>query len=55
MRPLNKKEAAEEATNVVQKLSGDSLSLGDQQFTFDSVAGETESQVSPLALKCHVA
>lgn len=44
MRPLNKKEAAEEATNVVQKLSGDSLSLGDQQFTFDSVAGETESQ-----------
>jgi hypothetical protein len=46
VRPLNQKEAAEDATNVVQKLSVDSLSLGDQQFTFDSVAGESESQVS---------
>lgn len=48
VRPLNNKEAAEDATNVVQKLSVDSLSLGDQQFTFDSVASETESQVSIL-------
>ena len=53
VRPLNQKEAAEDATNVVQKLSVDSLSLGDQQFTFDSVAGETESQVSrsPLSVE----
>lgn len=44
VRPLNRKEASEEASSVVQKLSIDSLSLGEQQFTFDSVAGETESQ-----------
>jgi len=46
VRPLNRKEASEDATSVVQKLSVESLSLGEQQFTFDSVAGETESQVS---------
>lgn len=46
VRPLNKKEAAEEATLVVQKLSANSLSLADAQFTYDAVAGETESQVS---------
>nr|PNR30500.1 hypothetical protein PHYPA_026816 [Physcomitrium patens] len=38
--PVNK----EEATNMVQKLSNDSLLLGDQQFTFDFVAVETKSQ-----------
>lgn len=45
VRPLNKKEEAEEATHVVQKVSSNSVSLGDQQFTYDAVAGETESQV----------
>ena len=45
MRPLNKKEIAEEATQVVSKLSSNSLSLADQQFTYDAVAGENESQV----------
>ena len=51
LRPLNKKEAAEEATLVVQKLSANSLSLAEQQFTFDAVAGESESQVSVKPLK----
>lgn len=45
LRPLNKKEEAEEATHVVQKVSSNSVSLGDQQFTYDAVAGEAESQV----------
>lgn len=45
MRPLNKKEILEEATQVVQKLSPNSLSLAEQQFTYDAVAGENESQV----------
>lgn len=51
LRPLNKKEAAEEATLVVQKLSANSLSLAEQQFTFDAVAGESESQVSMEPVK----
>jgi kinesin family protein 15 len=51
LRPLNKKEAAEEATMVVQKLSANSLSLAEQQFTFDAVAGESESQVSMEPVK----
>lgn len=45
MRPLNKKEMIEEATQVVVKISPKSLSLVDQQFTYDAVAGENESQV----------
>ena len=45
MRPLNKKEIAEEATHVISKLSPNSLSLVDQQFTYDAVAGDDESQV----------
>ncbi|KAG0628802.1 hypothetical protein M758_1G054100 [Ceratodon purpureus] len=44
MRPLNKKEIAEEATHVISKLSPNSLSLVDQQFTYDAVAGDDESQ-----------
>jgi len=45
MRPLNTKEEAEEATNVVQKLSSNSLLISEQQFTFDAVIGEDASQV----------
>jgi hypothetical protein len=45
MRPLNNKEEAEEATNVVQKLSSNSVLISEQQFTFDAVIGEDASQV----------
>jgi len=48
MRPLNKKEIIEEATQVVLKTSPNSLSLADQQFTYDAVAGENESQVCSI-------
>ncbi|KAH9577047.1 hypothetical protein CY35_01G194100 [Sphagnum magellanicum] len=44
MRPLNTKEEAEEDTNVVQKLSSNSLLISEQQFTFDAVIGEDASQ-----------
>ncbi|CAM6019631.1 unnamed protein product [Sphagnum balticum] len=44
MRPLNNKEEAEEATNVVQKLSSNSVLISEQQFTFDAVIGEDASQ-----------
>ncbi|CAK9189601.1 unnamed protein product [Sphagnum troendelagicum] len=44
MRPLNRKEEAEEASHVVQKLSSNSLLISDQQFTFDAVVGEGASQ-----------
>jgi hypothetical protein len=52
MRPLNRKEEAEEASHVVQKLSSNSLLISDQQFTFDAVVGEGASQVSIHLLKC---
>ncbi|KAG6547673.1 hypothetical protein Mapa_011122 [Marchantia paleacea] len=44
MRPLNAKEEQEEATKVVQKISTNAVSLGDQQFTYDAIAGEDASQ-----------
>ncbi|CAK9858991.1 unnamed protein product [Sphagnum jensenii] len=44
VRPLNNKEEAEEATNVVQKLSSNSVLISEQQFTFDAVIGEDASQ-----------
>lgn len=51
MRPLNAKEEQEEATKVVQKISTNAVSLGDQQFTYDAIAGENASQViSPIDL-----
>ncbi|KAI5076831.1 hypothetical protein GOP47_0008896 [Adiantum capillus-veneris] len=44
LRPCNQKEEAEEATQIVEKISLDSLSLADQNFTFDHVAGQESSQ-----------
>jgi hypothetical protein len=46
MRPLNDKEEQEAATKIVQKVSFDAVQLGDQQFTYDAIAGEEASQVS---------
>lgn len=46
VRPLNKKEEAEEADRVVRSVTSTSVSLSDQQFTFDAVAGEVSSQVN---------
>ncbi|KVI00429.1 Kinesin, motor domain-containing protein [Cynara cardunculus var. scolymus] len=43
MRPPNKNEEGE---MIVQKTSGDSLSILGQQFTFDSVADATSTQAS---------
>ena len=45
IRPGNSKEATEEATEIVDKLSETSLSLLDHQFTFDRIAGGDTSQV----------
>lgn len=45
VRPLNKKEEAEEAEQVVHRLSATGVSLADQLFTYDAVAGEDASQV----------
>lgn len=42
---MNKKEEAEEATQVVHKMSLTCVAMGDQQFTYDAVAGEESSQV----------
>ena len=42
---MNKKEEAEEATEVVHKMSLTCVAMGDQQFTYDAVAGEDSSQV----------
>jgi hypothetical protein len=42
---MNKKEEAEEATQVVHKISLTCVAMGDQQFTYDAVAGEESSQV----------
>ncbi|MCO5582599.1 hypothetical protein L7F22_036497 [Adiantum nelumboides] len=44
LRPCNQKEEAEEVTQIVEKVSMDSLSLADQNFTFDHVAGQESSQ-----------
>ncbi|KAL2651860.1 hypothetical protein R1flu_019988 [Riccia fluitans] len=44
MRPLNAKEEQEEATLIVHKVSTNAVALGDQQFTYDSVAGVDASQ-----------
>uniref|UniRef100_A0A7I4BD30 Kinesin motor domain-containing protein n=1 Tax=Physcomitrium patens TaxID=3218 RepID=A0A7I4BD30_PHYPA len=44
VRPLNKKEEAEEAEQVVHRLSATGVSLADQLFTYDAVAGEDASQ-----------
>jgi hypothetical protein len=46
MRPLNKKEETEEAEIVLQKTSATSVSIADQHFTYDAVAGQDASQVS---------
>jgi hypothetical protein len=46
MRPLNKKEETEEAEMVLQKTSVTSVSIADQHFTYDAVAGQDASQVS---------
>ena len=42
---MNKKEEGEEAEKVVHRISATSVSLSDQQFTYDAVAGEDSSQV----------
>lgn len=42
---MNKKEEAEEANHVVHSMSATCVSLADQQFTYDAVAGEGSSQV----------
>ncbi|XP_024385375.1 kinesin-like protein KIN-12A isoform X2 [Physcomitrium patens] len=59
VRPLNKKEEAEEADRVVRSVTSTSVSLSDQQFTFDAVAGEVSSQEAvfnlvglPMAENC---
>ncbi|CAK9208177.1 unnamed protein product [Sphagnum troendelagicum] len=44
MRPLNKKEETEEAEIVLQKTSVTSVSIADQHFTYDAVAGQDASQ-----------
>ncbi|CAM6105350.1 unnamed protein product [Calypogeia fissa] len=44
MRPLNEKEEQEEATKIVHKIASDAVTLGDQQFTYDAIAGEGASQ-----------
>lgn len=43
MRPPNKDE--EEGEMIVQKTSGDSVSIAGQTFTFDSVADFESTQV----------
>lgn len=47
VRPMNKKEESEEAEQVVYRMSSTCVSLADQQFTYDAVAGEDSSQVTP--------
>lgn len=44
MRPANKDE--EESELIAQKISGDSLSILGQTYTFDSVADADSSQAS---------
>lgn len=46
VRPMNKKEEGEEAEQVVHRVSSTCVSLADQQFTYDAVAGEDSSQVN---------
>jgi hypothetical protein len=46
VRPCNSKEASEEATEIVEKISENSLCIADQQFTFDHVATVEASQAS---------
>eukprot|EP00250_Pteridium_aquilinum_P021326 c25089_g1_i1 orf=2-2848(-) len=46
LRPLNQREESEEATQIVERISRDSLFLADQNFTFDYVAGQDASQQS---------
>ena len=46
MRPPSKNE--EEGEIIVQKTSGDSLSILGQPFTFDSIADATSTQASFL-------
>lgn len=48
MRPPNKNE--EEGDMIVQKISGDSLSIHGQTFTFDSVADAESTQASSFYL-----
>lgn len=43
---MNKKEEGEEAELAVQTISSTCVSLADQQFTYDAVAGEDSSQVN---------
>jgi hypothetical protein len=45
IRPGNPKEATEEATEIIEKISENSLRLCDHQFTFDRIAEEDTSQV----------
>lgn len=44
VRPMNKKEEGEEAEQVVHRISSTCVSLADQHFTYDAVAGEDASQ-----------
>ena len=46
VRPCNNKEKLEEATEIVEKISENSLCIADQQFTFDHVATVESSQAS---------
>lgn len=51
---MNKKEEGEEAEQVVHKMSSTCVSLSDQQFTYDAVAGEDSSQVGHSSVRVHV-
>nr|AMS24240.1 kinesin 12-II protein [Marsilea vestita] len=44
MRPRNSKEELEEAVEIAEKVSCDSLRVDEHQFTFDQVAGTDASQ-----------
>lgn len=49
MRPANKDE--EESELIAQKISGDSLSILGQTYTFDSVADADSTQASSNEMK----
>ncbi|KAH7307152.1 hypothetical protein KP509_22G048200 [Ceratopteris richardii] len=44
VRPCNQKEEAEDATQIAEKISDETINLIDQTFTFDHVAGQDASQ-----------